>query len=217
LSPTLPSLFPPDTFPNMKLKLATALSAAALALLATGCATKNDAKYVDSQGPNTIVSLNSINIQDWNNAADKLVASLLESNVLERAPSLPAVMAVSRIRNNTQQQVDTDALTKKIRVALNKSGKIVTTTTLGADGKVEDAVAADAGAMQSFMAGEKQKTTLPYYTLSGKLLEDRVRSGSTQQTTYTFQLSLTTVKDGLAVWEDETQITKQGQRSSVGW
>lgn len=78
-------------------------------------------------------------------------------------------------------------------------------------------MAADVGAMQSFMAGEKQKTTLPYYTLSGKLLEDRVKSGSTQQTTYTFQLSLTTTKNGLAIWEDETLITKQGQRSSVGW
>ncbi|MEN9841190.1 MAG: hypothetical protein RL376_990 [Verrucomicrobiota bacterium] len=198
-------------------KLVLATTTAALAFAFTGCATKNDAKYVDSQGTGTIVSLNQINIQDWNNAADKLVASLLESNVLERAPSLPAVMAVSRIRNNTQQQVDTDSLTKKIRVALNKTGKVVTTTTLGPDGKAEDAMAADVGAMGAFMAGEKQKTTLPYYTLSGKLLEDRVKSGSTQQTTYTFQLSLTTVKDGLAVWEDETQITKQGQRSSVGW
>lgn len=197
-------------------KLALATTTAAFALAFTGCAT-NDAKYVDSQGTGTIVSLNQINIQDWNNAADKLVASLLESNVLERAPSLPAVMAVSRIRNNTQQQVDTDSLTKKIRVALNKTGKVVTTTTLGPDGKAEDAMAADVGAMGAFMAGEKQKTTLPYYTLSGKLLEDRAKSGKTQQTTYTFQLSLTTVKDGLAVWEDETLITKQGQKSSVGW
>ena len=126
-------------------------------------------------------------------------------------------MAVSRIRNNTQQQVDTDSLTKKIRVALNQTGKVVTTTTLGPDGKVEDAMAADVGAMQTFMAGEKQKTTLPYYTLSGKLLEDRVQSGATRQVTYTFQLSLTTVKNGIAVWEGEELITKQGQRSSVGW
>lgn len=199
------------------MKLALVSVAAAAALLLTGCATKNDAKYVDSQGPNTIVSLNQINIQDWNNAADKLVASLLASGALERAPELPAVMAISRIRNNTQQQVDTDNLTKKIRIALNQTGKVVTTTTLGADGKVEDAVAADVGAMQTFMAGEKQKTVLPYYTLSGKLLEDRVSSGSTKQVTYTFQLSLTTTKNGLAVWEGEEQITKQGQRSSVGW
>jgi uncharacterized protein (TIGR02722 family) len=199
------------------MKLALATTAAAAALLLTGCATKNDARYIDSQGPQTIVSLNQINIQDWNNAADKLVAQLLASNVLDRAPELPAVMAVSRIRNNTQQQVDTDSLTKKIRIALNQTGKVVTTTTLGPDGRVEDAMAADVGAMQSFMAGEKQKTTLPYYTLSGKLLEDRASVGSTKQVTYTFQLSLTTVKNGLAVWEGEEQITKQGQRSSVGW
>lgn len=199
----------------MKLLLASSLAAAAL--LTTGCATKNDARYIDSQGPQTIVSLNQINIQDWNKAADKLVADLLASGVLERAPNQPAVMAISRIRNNTQQQVDTDSLTKKVRIALNQTGKVVTTTTLGADGKVEDGVAADVGAMSAFMSGEKQKTTLPFYTLSGKLLEDRVSSGGVRQVTYTFQLSLTTVKDGLAVWEGEELITKQGQRSSVGW
>lgn len=199
----------------MKLILTTALAAAAL--LATGCATNQNARYIDSKGPETVVSLNQINIQDWNMAADKLVASLLASGVLERAPELPAVMAVSRIRNNTQQQVDTDSLTKKIRIALNQTGKVVTTTTLGPDGKVEDAMAADVGAMNAFMAGEKQKTILPYYTLSGKLLEDRASSGGTRQVTYTFQLSLTTTANGLAMWEGEEQITKQGQRSSVGW
>ena len=195
----------------------TATLLAGAVLFASGCASNQNARYVDSQGPQTIVSLNQINIQDWNNAADKLVASLLASNVLDRAPNLPAVMAVSRIRNNTQQQVDTDSLTKKIRIALNQTGKVVTTTTLGSDGKVEDAMAADVGAMNAFMSGEKQKTTLPYYTLSGKLLEDRASAGSTRQVTYTFQLSLTTVKDGLAVWEGEELITKQGQRASVGW
>ena len=198
----------------MKLVLAT--TTAATALLFAGCAS-NNARYVDSQGPETIVSLDRINIQDWNAAADRLVAKLLASNVLERAPELPAVMAVSRIRNNTGVQVDTDNLTKKIRVALLDTGKVVTTTTLGPDGKVEDAMAAEVGSMQAFMAGEKQKTVLPYYTLSGKLLDDSVRSGNTRQVTYTFQLSLTTVKDGLAVWEGEEQITKQGQRSTVGW
>jgi len=197
-------------------RLALLALSAATAAFVTGCAS-NNAKYVDSQGPNTIVSLNSINVQDWNTAADKLVSSLLASGVLDRAPELPSIMAISRIRNNTQQQVDTDSLTKKIRIALNQTGKVVTTTTMGPDGKVEDAMAADAGAMGAFMAGQNQVTKLPYYTLSGKLLEDRVKAGTTRQVTYTFQLSLTTVKDGLALWEGEEQITKQGERSSVGW
>jgi uncharacterized protein (TIGR02722 family) len=192
--------------------------AGASAAFLSGCASDSgNAKYVDSQGPQTIVSLNQINIQDWNNAAEKLVAQLLASGALERAPELPAIMAISRIRNNTQQQVDTDSLTKKIRIALNQTGKVVTTTTMGPDGKVEDAMAADAGAMSAFMAGQKQVTKLPYYTLSGKLLEDRAKAQGVRQVTYTFQLSLTTVKDGLAVWEGEEQITKQGKQSSVGW
>src|SRR5690606_24585005 len=188
------------------------------ALLLAGCSTApRNATYIDSKGTQTIVSLNQINIQDWNQAADDLVADLLASGALERAPEQPAVMAISRIINNTSNQVDTDSLTKKIRIALMQTGKVVTTTTMGYGGKIDDPLAAEAAQLQSFMSGEKQQVRLPYYTLSGKLLEHTARAGDTRQITYTFQLSLTTIKDGLAVWEGEKQITKQGKRAAVGW
>jgi len=205
----------------MKSSLRSLIASAAFApaaFLITGCeTTSNEAKYVDSKGKDTVVSLDQINIQDWNQAAEQMVASLIASGVLERAPTQPSIMAISRIVNNTQTQIDTDSLTKKIRVALNQSGKVVTTTTMGLGGAAEDPLAKDAAEMQAMLGGKKQTTTLPYYTLSGKLLEDRARAGNTRQVTYTFQLSLTTVKDGLALWEDEKQITKQGQRPSVGF
>lgn len=198
--------------------LITTAALAPAVFFVTGCeTTSNEAKYVDSKGKDTVVSLDQINIQDWNQAAEQMVASLLATGVLERAPTQPSIMAVSRIVNNTQTQIDTDSLTKKIRVALNQSGKVVTTTTMGLGGSAEDPLAKDSAEMAAMMGGKKQVTTLPYYTLSGKLLEDRARSGNTRQVTYTFQLSLTTVKDGLAVWEDEKQITKQGKKPSVGW
>lgn len=187
----------------------------ALSLVLVGCG--SGARYVDSRGTETIVSLDQINIQDWALAADEMVASLLASSVLERAPSVPAVMAISRIVNNTTLQVDTDYLTRKIRVSLNQSGKVLTTTTIGLGGRVEDPLAKESAEMASFL-GEGQPTTrLPDYTLSGKLLENRARAGSTRQVTYTFQLALTEVKSGLAVWEDEKEITKQGRRATVGW
>jgi PBP1b-binding outer membrane lipoprotein LpoB len=63
-----------------------------------------------------------------------------------------------------------------------------------------------------------QKTTRkPDFTLSGKIIETLARSGSTRQSTYSFQLSLTDSKTGLAVWEGEKEITKQGTRPSVGF
>jgi uncharacterized protein (TIGR02722 family) len=192
------------------------LLAVPTSLLLTGCET-TDAKYIDPKGTSNVVTLNQINAQDWDTAAEAAVKSLLASGVLERSPEQPAIMAVSRIVNNTQQQVDTDSLSKKIRVALSTTGKVVTTTTLGLGGKAEDQMAKEAAEMAAMLGGQKQTTRLPYYTLSGKLLEDRAQAGKTQQVTYTVQLSLTTVKDGLAVWEGESKIAKQGTRSSVGW
>lgn len=200
------------------IKLATAGTIGISALFIAGCQTTGGAKYIDSQGTETIVSLNAINIQDWNNAASEMVTSLLESGVLERAPRQPAVLAISRIVNNTQQQVDTDSLVKKIRVDLNKTGKVVTTTTMGLGGRAEDPLAKSASEYEAFMNDEPAPTVnMPDYSLSGKLLEDRARAGSQRQVTYTFQLSLTEVATGLAVWEDEKQITKLGKRANVGW
>ncbi|MGB0786207.1 MAG: penicillin-binding protein activator LpoB [Alphaproteobacteria bacterium] len=185
-------------------------------LFTTGCQTTG-ARYVEAGGIESIVSLNQINPQDWMNAADQMVQSLITSGVLEQSERQPVVLAVSRIVNDTLQRVDTDTLIKKIRVALNKTGKVVTTTTLAVGGRVEDPLAKDVSEYKNFMNDQPQKFDAPDYSLSGKLLEQRASSGSDRQVNYTFQLSLTHTSTGYAVWEDEVNIQKIGRRSSVGW
>jgi len=197
------------------------LSIAAVSVFVAGCASSGtpgrDARYVDSQGTQTIVSLDKINIQDWSQAADQMVQSMLVSGVLDRAPQQPAVLGIGRMTNKTTQLVDTDQLTKKIRVALNQSGKVVTTTTYGLGDYAEDELARQTMEIKKFQENDTQPMPLPYFTLTGKLLEDRASAGRTNQVTYTFQLTLTQTNNGLAVWEDEKNITKQGERASVGW
>lgn len=182
-----------------------------------GCATKP--KYIDPHGQEQIISLDQINIQDWANAAADLIDSLLDSDALKNIQEKPAVMAISRIVNNTSQQVDTDYLVKKIRIALNKSGKVMTSTTIGIGNKSEDPLAKEALEMKQFLNEDKGSSTsgLPTFTLSGKLLENRARYKRERQTTYSFQLSLTRIDNGLAVWEDEVEISKKGKRASIGW
>jgi uncharacterized protein (TIGR02722 family) len=188
------------------------------ALLLAGCGSPpNSVQYVDPNGPRTIVSLNQIDIQDFNSAAATMTQSLLNSGVLEKAPSQPAVMAISRITNDTGQQFDTDNLIKNIRVALNNSGKVVTTTTTGLGGKAEDPLARDAGNMQAFMQGQQAPSRIPFFSLSGKILVSTAKAGDIYQRTYTFQLSLTEISSGNAVWEDQKQITKQGKQPAVGF
>jgi uncharacterized protein (TIGR02722 family) len=183
-------------------------------LVVAGCATK--AHYVQTGGRESVVTVGQINIQDYIQAANAATSDLLASGALDKVANPPAVLAISRIVNNTGQQIDTDLLTKKIRVALLNSGKAQTTTTMGLGGTAEDPMAK--GLQQEAEFKNDQKTTrTPDFTLSGKIIETAVKAGNTSQSTYSFQLSLTDAKTGLAVWEGEKEITKQGTRSSVGF
>lgn len=183
-------------------------------LLVTGCTTAPETRTVDSKGPESL-NTSAINPQDWANAADQLVQSLLTSNALERAPRQPAVLAVDRIINNTTLSVDTDLLIKKIRVALTQTGKVAITNTMGLGERA--VVASEAAELEEMTTGKKQKLKAPDYTLYGKLIQQTDRSKGVTQNTYTFQMSLVDVKSGLTVWEEEREIAKQTKRATVGW
>lgn len=62
---------------------------------------------------------------------------MLASGAVNNPNGGRSIMVVSRITNDTMQRIDTDQLTKKIRVSLLRSGKVVTTTAVGLNG-VED-------------------------------------------------------------------------------
>jgi hypothetical protein len=197
----------------MKSKIIFSLLAA-LPFVIGGCAT--NAHYVETGGRENVVNVGQINIQDYIQAANAAVNDLLASGALDRVANPPAVLAISRIVNNTGQQIDTDLLVKKIRVAVLNSGKAQTTTTMGLGGTAEDPMAKGLQQENEFMNDQKT-TRKPDFTLSGKIIETLARAGSTRQSTYSFQLSLTDSRTGLAVWEGEKEITKQGTRPSVGF
>lgn len=196
----------------MKNKIILPLLAVGAAIF-TGCGT--NAHYVETGGRESVVSVGKINSQDFIQAAGAATSDLLASGVLDRVKNPPAVLAMSRIVNNTGQQIDIDLLTKKIRVGLLQSGKAVTTTTFGLGGQAEDPLAKGIQQQEEFMNDQKT-TRLPDFTLSGKIIENAVSAGSTRQSTFSFQLSLTD-RQGLAVWEGEKEITKQGSKATVGF
>ena len=198
----------------MKKTVLLSLLAAALPFVVGGCATK--AHYIQTGGKESLVNVNQINIQDFILAANDATSDLLASGRLDKVANPPAVIAISRIVNNTSQQIDLALLTKKIRVALLNSGKAQTTTTLGLDGTAEDPMAKGLQQEAQFKS-DQQTTRTPDFTLSGKIIQTVARDGSTSQSTFSFQLSLTDARSGLAVWEGEKEITKQGGRPSVGF
>lgn len=202
----------------MKALKTTLVLAGMAPLLFAGCATQK-ATYVDPNGPRTVATVGQINIQDWDNAANTMINSLIENVIstgrVKGTPDAPAIMAISRIVNSTGQHIDTDLLVKKIRIALNKTGRVQTTTTVGLGGQAEDPLAKGLKQEKEFL-DDKKVTRSPDYTLSGKIIEDRVRQDNIRQSSYVFQLSLTD-NTGVAVWEDEKTITKQGTRAGTSF
>ena len=178
-----------------------------------GCATHT--QYVETSGPRTIVTTD-INIQDFAYAAEDMIKSLLASGALDKTQVQPAMLAISRMVNNTTQQIDTDMLIKKIRIALNQSGKALTTTTMGIGGMAEDPLAQGIQQEKEFYTDKKEPQRLPDFTLSGKIIENRARQDDVRQVSYSFQLSLTN-NEGLAIWEDEKEISKQSKKGVIGW
>ena len=171
-----------------KTTLGLCLALAAGSCLMTGCAsTGGDTRIVE--GDQKIVTA-APDTQDFAAKAEEMVASMLESGVLDKAPRHPAVIVIGRINATLGYFVDTDLLTKKIRVALNKNNKAITDTTGGV-------------------------LNTPDFTLSGKIIDTYATAGNKKQHTYTFQLSLTD-NQGMAVWEEEKEVTKLTTRRGIG-
>jgi penicillin-binding protein activator len=191
---------------------ATTLTALSITI---GC---TPTQYVDSKGTNLVVSMNKVNIQDFEKASEALVASMVESGVLSQAPNQPVALSISRVTNDTSDQFDTDQLMKKIRISLLQTGKVQVTQAVGLGGKVEDPMAKETYEAKRFLAGESQTPVdLPYFTISAKILENSTSAGSTKQVSYIFQMSLANTTSGRLVWEGEKTITKQGEKNAIGF
>jgi len=191
---------------------------ASAALVLAGCQSK-DAVYVDPAAGAGVVSLDQINIQDFANAADGMLQSLYDSPAFAGRKAKDGgapVLMVGRVRNDTAGNFDTDLLVKRMTVSVTRSGKARVAKAAGFGG-AEDAAAAEARKAAAAESGQSAAAIIPDFTLSGKILEVRAQAGSTKQVSYVFQLSLTEVKTGLSVWEEEKQITKQGKKSAVGF
>ena len=190
----------------MKAKVIFPIILAAAPMFFSGCGT--DAHYVQ-RGKEDVVSLGQINIQDYANAANASVKDLLDSGVLDKVANPPAVISISRIVNNTGQQIDQELplLTAKISQALLQSHKAVTTSTDQATiGQLQE---------DTFLNGQNAGHP-PDFRLSGYIIEHIDRAGNTRLVTYSFQLSLNDTKTGYQVWQGEKEIGKKGTRPAVG-
>jgi uncharacterized protein (TIGR02722 family) len=165
-----------------------------------------------------------LDYRDFEDAASDSVQSLLSSGAVNHPQGGRYVLMISRIVNDTMQRIDTDQFIKKIRIELLNSGRVVITTAVAAGGAEDSAsfdVRSDLRGNDEFDQSRVQRKgtmVAPDLSLSGKIMQRNLTiDRRKQQIEYYFQLTLTDLETGLAIWENEYPIIKRTSGRRAGW
>tara|TARA_S200000501_G_C20803066_1_gene734944 strand:- start:161 stop:772 length:612 start_codon:yes stop_codon:yes gene_type:complete len=175
-----------------------------------------DARYLEDGSNKGLVNLEKINAQDFTRAANQLIGDLLSSNALIQAPTQPAILHVGEVKNDTQTYFDTDLLLQGMKRDLIATNRVRISTTAGPGGKGADSYAQEVrGDLET--KGKKINRPRPYFSLSGKIIEETSRVDKVTQKDFYFLLTLTEINSGTGVWFGRELITKQGSRGAIGF
>ncbi len=193
-----------------KKMFASALLLAA-ALVFCGCESVEMVDRNNDRGP----AVAGIDYRDFNYTAEVMIHQMLETGCLNHPGGGRYVVAIDRVQNETTQPIDVDQLIKKIRVEMLNSGKAVISTAVSGGGPEDslNALSRELANDPNFRKDSvpKQGTLVaPELSLSGKIIEQSNRITSRKrQIDYYFQMTLTDLSTGVAIWESEHQIIKR--------
>lgn len=165
-----------------------------------------------------------LDYRDFEAAASEALQDMFARGALTHPRGGRYVVMISRVTNDTMQHIDTDQLIRRIRIAMNNSGRAVFTTAVGAGGAEDSANFAVREGLRGNREFDQSRVqregTLqaPDLSLSGKILQKNVRmQNNRQQIEYYFMLTLTDLSSGLAIWEDEYRIIKRTGARNTPW
>lgn len=176
----------------------------------------------DKEEVSMMENVMELEYRDWTKTADKMTKGMIASGAFGRVKN--PVIAIGRITNDTMQRFDTDILIKKIRGTIVNSGKAQMTTAI-ANNVIEDNtthVVRDLRGNKEYESNtivSKGTLVAPNMSLTGKMIQRNLKihggwfDSTDTRVEYYLQLTLTDVKTGLSVWEDEQPIVKEGDHT----
>lgn len=188
----------------------------ALCVVLTGCGGTRVVDLDNQQEVATMQDVMELEYRDWEKTAANMTDSMLKGNALTGINK--PIIAVANIKNDTMQRFDTDILIKKIRATIVKSGRAQIATNFTGEDTTSNTVRATRGNDEYDQSTFATKGTLvaPNMSLSGKMIQRNLKlesgwfSAVDTRVEYYLQLTLTDLKTGLSVWEDEQPIVKEG-------
>lgn len=234
----------------MKKQLLMLAGSAAVLVLLSGCGSTTE--YVDANDTTAAVkNRNRMSSSDWIVATEKLGNSLLTSqefaaflndyaadaaeklkkaeaagtklSARERRTAQRPLLMLSEIENRTDEHIETQLLTERLRELLFNSGKVRFTTYAAGRGQQIDYATAQARDLVHD-PNINQKTSMKKgrvraydLSLNGTIIKQRAASGRDREISYLFTLTLTDNDTGEGVWAKTYELKRQHTRSAFGY
>lgn len=179
-----------------------------------GCASAPQVSYGNPEQVETVTS--DFGSTDLQMIAEKMVNSLLASPVLSSGAR--PVFYVHRVRNMTDEHIDTRSITDKMRVTLLKSGRV----RFSAVSEVNDEILKQleyqsrSGVVDPATARSAGSQVGADYFMFGEISSIRKAAGRVEDVYFKFTLNLVNIKTGLIEWADEKEIRKEAKRPLMG-
>ena len=197
------------------LKHTVVLVSMGLLLLVSGCATQK-VQYGDAGAvETTTIDFGSTDLQM---IAGKMVDSLLTfPPIVEVTAQRRPVVFVDKIKNKTDEHIDTESVTDTISTKILRSGKFrfVDMTQVEAV-KQQLEYQNESGLVDPTKAVAFGKQIGAEYMLYGNLSSIVKRTSSVKDVYYKFTLKLMHLETGIIEWQDEKEIRKTKEKSTFG-
>ena len=181
-----------------------------------------ETRVVDLQNDKEVSTMQNVmelEYRDWMSTAETMTKSMMENKAFTSHKN--PVIAMGNIVNDTAQRFDTDILIKKIRATLLKAGVAKIATNFSGEDTTSNVVRnlRDNAEYAATTIAEKGTLIAPNMSLSGKMIQRNMKlqsgwfSSNDTRVEYYLQLTLTDLKSGLSIWEDEKPIIKEGDHA----
>lgn len=199
-------------------KIVGGLCAAALLLTLSACSSSGPT--VSYQDPNAVSTVAlGYSSTDLQSITNKMVDSMLTSPRVEKitAQSTP-ILFINQVQNNSDQHINTQALTNAVSTRLINSGKFnFVDMSQAKEVKKQLEYQKSSGMVDQDSAVKMGQQLGAQYMLYGDISSISQRNSSEESLYLQVTLKLLDLKTGLIVWQGEKQISKLAKRKGFSW
>ena len=155
------------------------------------------------------------NESDMQQMADTVIRAMVSCAYVANAPK-PPVVIVEKVKNRTEEHIDTVSMTDKIRTSLIKSGKVRFVNKEERDTLTQEYDYNASGAVSGPTQKKKGNQIGADYILSGAIATNIQQVGNDKFIYYKLTINLTSLETSTIDCTEERELRKKYKKQSVG-